>query len=104
VWVKELRRIVGPDIVLVIAGNKADLMKRCQVELEEAKTYADSVQAQHILVSAKTGKNIDQAFLEITKQMLQKESERPESEKTQNNNRTLIGISNEMEQTNTGCC
>ena len=25
VWVKELRRMVGPDICLIIAGNKADL-------------------------------------------------------------------------------
>ena len=28
VWVKELRRMVGPDICLIIAGNKADL-ERC---------------------------------------------------------------------------
>ena len=28
VWVKELRRMVGPEICLIIAGNKADL-ERC---------------------------------------------------------------------------
>ena len=30
VWVKELRRMVGPDICLIIAGNKADL-ERCTI-------------------------------------------------------------------------
>ncbi len=30
VWVKELRRMVGPEICLIIAGNKADL-ERCIV-------------------------------------------------------------------------
>lgn len=30
-WVKELRKIVGKNIVLVIAGNKSDLEKQRQV-------------------------------------------------------------------------
>ena len=96
---------MGPNIVLVIAGNKSDLIKRCQVDLDEAKSYAESVGAVHVLVSAKTNKNVEQAFLEVTKQMLIQDSKRPDSEKqAENNNRTLIGISNEMEQTNNGGC
>lgn len=70
-WVKELRKIVGKNIVLVIAGNKADMEKHRQVEEAEAKAYADSVGAIHIQCSAKTGKNVEQAFLELTKGMLQ---------------------------------
>jgi Ras-related protein Rab-21 len=103
VWVRELRRIVGRNIVLVIAGNKSDLMKRCQVDLDEAKSYAESVGAHHLLVSAKTGKNVDQAFVEITMQMLQRDRS---SEKTaeKGNNRAIINISKEMEKTNEGCC
>ena len=70
-WVKELRKIVGKNIVLVIAGNKADLEKHRQVSEEEAEEYATSVGAIHIQCSAKTGANVDQAFLEITKNMIQ---------------------------------
>jgi Ras-related protein Rab-21 len=104
-WVTELRRIVGRNIVLVIAGNKSDLMKRCQVDLDEAKTYAESVGAAHVLVSAKSGKNVEQAFLEITKEMLKGEAKRNNSEKTSTpNNRAIIGITKEMEKTNEGCC
>jgi len=32
-WVKELRKIVGKNIVLVIAGNKSDLEKNRQVRI-----------------------------------------------------------------------
>lgn len=69
-WVKELRKIVGNQIVLVIAGNKSDMEKKRQVDEKEAQDYAKTVGAEHILVSAKTGKNVEQIFLQLTKQML----------------------------------
>jgi Ras-related protein Rab-21 len=71
-WVKELRKIVGKDIILVIAGNKIDMEKKRQVDNAEAEAYAASVGAVHITCSAKTGKNVEAAFLEITKGMLKK--------------------------------
>lgn len=37
-WVKELRKMLGTDISLVIVGNKSDLEKERHVDLEEAKT------------------------------------------------------------------
>merc|ERR1719478_1918392 len=66
-WVKELRKIVGPDIVIVIAGNKCDLEKQRNVDHEEAVKYAESVGAQHFLTSAKQNKNLDKVFVELTK-------------------------------------
>jgi len=69
-WVKELRKIVGKNIVLVIAGNKSDMEKKRQVDEAEAEAYAVSVGAVHVPTSAKTGKNVEQAFLELTKGML----------------------------------
>lgn len=35
-WVKELRKIVGNDIIIVIAGNKIDLEKNRNVDENEA--------------------------------------------------------------------
>lgn len=37
-WVKELRKMLGADICLVIAGNKTDLEKDRHVSVEEAET------------------------------------------------------------------
>jgi hypothetical protein len=42
-----------------------------QVDETEAQEYAESVGAAHILCSAKTAKNVEGAFLELTKGMLQ---------------------------------
>ena len=36
-WVKELRSIVGPDIVIMIAGNKIDLERKRTVTTDEAE-------------------------------------------------------------------
>lgn len=38
-WVKELRKMLGAEICLVIAGNKTDLDKDRHVTVEEAETY-----------------------------------------------------------------
>eukprot|EP00823_Brevimastigomonas_motovehiculus_P007629 TRINITY_DN673_c0_g1_i1.p1 TRINITY_DN673_c0_g1~~TRINITY_DN673_c0_g1_i1.p1 ORF type:complete len:209 (+),score=30.34 TRINITY_DN673_c0_g1_i1:84-710(+) len=99
-WVKELRKIVGTGIQLVIAGNKADLERSRQVSDSDAQEYAASVGAIHILCSAKTGKNIDQVFLELTKLMLNanKESEQKVSEKKVNTKRTIVQITTQMEE------
>jgi len=76
-WVKELRNIVGKKIVLLIAGNKADMEKQRQVNDEEAKEYAASVGAIHMTCSAKTGKGVEELFLELTRGMLKKSEEGP---------------------------
>ena len=47
-----------------------DLVKQRQVDEEEAEEYAQSVGAKHIPRSAKTGKGVEEAFLELTKGML----------------------------------
>lgn len=44
-WVKELRKIVGNDIVIAIAGNKVDLEKNRKVNEEEAARYAKIFEA-----------------------------------------------------------
>jgi Ras-related protein Rab-21 len=116
-WVKELRKIIGKNIVLVIAGNKCDLEKHRQVEEQEAIEYAESVGAIHILCSAKTGKNVEQAFLEVTKGMIQQETNNkdPSQQQTNNNNnnnnnntnnnpRAKIDFADESKEKSGGCC
>ena len=38
-WVKELRRMLGNDVVLCIVGNKTDMEKERHVTVEEAERY-----------------------------------------------------------------
>eukprot|EP00831_Metopus_contortus_P017201 TRINITY_DN17248_c0_g1_i3.p1 TRINITY_DN17248_c0_g1~~TRINITY_DN17248_c0_g1_i3.p1 ORF type:complete len:131 (-),score=34.07 TRINITY_DN17248_c0_g1_i3:23-415(-) len=53
------------EIVLVIAGNKSDLIDEEQVPYEEAKEFAESIHALFYLTSAKDGTNIDNMFMGI---------------------------------------
>eukprot|EP00456_Euglypha_rotunda_P012776 TRINITY_DN13693_c0_g1_i4.p1 TRINITY_DN13693_c0_g1~~TRINITY_DN13693_c0_g1_i4.p1 ORF type:complete len:192 (+),score=10.17 TRINITY_DN13693_c0_g1_i4:121-696(+) len=69
-WVKELKRELGKSIVIVIVGNKMDLVRDRQVPQEEGDTYAESVGATHMTCSAKTGKGVEEAFFELTRKML----------------------------------
>lgn len=84
-WVKELHAIVGAGIILVIAGNKADLERSRVVKTETAEAYvfffrveerrgfitypplryAKTVGASHFLTSAKANKGIDSVFNDI---------------------------------------
>ncbi|RZB66641.1 ras-related protein Rab-21 [Asbolus verrucosus] len=70
-WVKELRKILGADICLVIAGNKTDLEKNRHVSLEEAETYSSKVGAIHFQTSAKLNKGVEEMFLTLTQKMLE---------------------------------
>ena len=64
-WVKELRKIVGTDIIIAIAGNKIDLEKMRSVDDEEARLYASSVDASHFYTSAKSNKGLDEVFIDL---------------------------------------
>ncbi len=104
-WVKELKRIVGDDIVLCIAGNKSDLEKQRQVVEAEAKDYAEKVGAFHALTSAKTGKGVEEVFLQLTRQMLKKSPASQGSSSQPANNRNFVSIVDNVENENPkGCC
>ncbi|KNC49265.1 Rab21 [Thecamonas trahens ATCC 50062] len=70
-WVKELRTMLGKDVVLTIAANKSDLERSRQVDEAEADRYAASVGASHIHTSAKADRNVKEVFLDLTKRMLE---------------------------------
>jgi len=69
-WIKELRKIVGPNIHITIAGNKCDLEKHRSVNALEAQKLADSVGAVHVLTSAKTDKNLEEVFTKLATKMV----------------------------------
>ena len=73
-WVKELRKIVGDDISIAIAGNKVDLEKNRHVDKADALDFATSVGATHFDTSAKLNKGLDSAFLDLAKKISKKAS------------------------------
>lgn len=64
-WVKELMRRGDPNVVIALAGNKADLESKRQVEFEEAAAYAKQNEILHLETSAKTAANVKELFVDI---------------------------------------
>jgi len=68
-WVKELQRRGDPNVVIALAGNKADLDSRRKVEFEEANAYAEENGILHLETSAKNANNVKSLFVEIAKKL-----------------------------------
>eukprot|EP00037_Helgoeca_nana_P007521 m.68502 g.68502 ORF g.68502 m.68502 type:complete len:211 (-) comp18319_c0_seq1:197-829(-) len=73
-WVKELQRQANPNIVIALAGNKADLAGKRAVDFEDAQAYAEDNGLLFMETSAKTAKNVNEIFLAIAKKLPKNES------------------------------
>ena len=71
-WVKELRKMLGAQIAIVIAGNKVDRARERAVPLADAQAYARSVGAQHFETSAKLNKGLNELFVALTRELLKR--------------------------------
>lgn len=78
-WVKELQRRGDPNVIIALAGNKADLEARRKITQEEAEVYAEQNGILHLNTSAKDGTNVKSLFVEIAKR-LPKSPAQPERE------------------------
>eukprot|EP01102_Stenamoeba_stenopodia_P022863 TRINITY_DN9682_c0_g1_i1.p1 TRINITY_DN9682_c0_g1~~TRINITY_DN9682_c0_g1_i1.p1 ORF type:complete len:211 (-),score=49.74 TRINITY_DN9682_c0_g1_i1:237-869(-) len=67
-WVKELKRRATPNIIIALAGNKADLPNR-RVTAEEVQAYAEQNSLISFETSAKTGHNVRKLFEELASRL-----------------------------------
>ncbi|OXU26246.1 ras-related protein Rab-21 [Nasonia vitripennis] len=110
-WVKELKKMLGSDICLAIAGNKVDLEKERNVTIEEAEEYAKQVGAVHFHTSAKQNLNVEEMFLDLTRRMMQHaDQQEQKSTLTRNNStrRNVVVVEDESAEQNqptkSSCC
>ncbi|KAJ4460214.1 putative Ras-related protein Rab-21 [Paratrimastix pyriformis] len=71
-WVRELHDQVGPNISIVICGNKCDLERQRVVDQKAAEEFARSVGARHFSTSAKANRNVADTFLYLAQDMLRR--------------------------------
>ncbi|KAL6063560.1 Ras-related protein Rab-11A, variant 3 [Balamuthia mandrillaris] len=66
-WLEELDRYCTQDVVVILVGNKCDLVSQRCVSVEEGKRLAEKENMFFIETSAKSGSNIEKAFVQLTK-------------------------------------
>ncbi|KAH9545986.1 hypothetical protein CY35_12G073400 [Sphagnum magellanicum] len=57
-WVEEVRSERGSDVIIMLVGNKTDLVEKRQVSIEEGDAKAREFGVMFIETSAKAGFNI----------------------------------------------
>ena len=65
-WLNDIADKVPSNAYIIIAGNKLDLDKQRQIDIEDVKKFADEKNLKYVETSAKTGENINQLFETIT--------------------------------------
>ncbi|KAJ8647150.1 hypothetical protein MRB53_000173 [Persea americana] len=64
-WIEEVRTERGSDVIIVLVGNKTDLVEKRQVSIEEGEAKSREFGVMFIETSAKAGFNIKPLFRKI---------------------------------------
>lgn len=71
-WIGTIRSVVEKDIPAVFLGNKADLNDSAQFTLEDVQKMAEMYSGKAFLTSAKTGENVNEAFVSLAEEILKR--------------------------------
>jgi GTPase SAR1 family protein len=82
-WLKEVEKHSGEDVTVIVLANKSDAPAE-EVEVSDAdikKFEEEYPNLKVIKTSAKTGSNVDESFLEMTKKLIVKRNNSTQEEK-----------------------
>ena len=100
-WLNTFRETIGDDVVLGVAGNKADLFENQEVEEEEGEKYAEKIGAIFSLISAKDNKLGLDKFIE---QLVTEYIKRNPNLITNKSSIKLFEGNDDANQLKAGCC
>ena len=69
-WANQIKELSDSNIILVVDANKYDLLEKEEVDEDEARKFAEELNAMYCTTSAKNSIGIDDLFLQIAKKYL----------------------------------
>ena len=78
-WINQIKEEASESILIILVGNKSDLIEKRVISYEEAEKLAKEFNINYFECSAKTGKNINVAFNDLIEQMVEKTDKTKES-------------------------
>ncbi|XP_045890670.1 ras-related protein Rab-37-like isoform X2 [Micropterus dolomieu] len=97
-WLSEVHEYAQKDVVIMLLGNKSDMAAERAVKMEDGEKLAKEYGVPFMETSAKTGVNVDLAFLAIAKELKHRATQQPNEPKFQ------IHDYVESQKHKSGCC
>ncbi|XP_065418853.1 ras-related protein Rab-37 isoform X1 [Chrysemys picta bellii] len=82
-WLIEIHEYAQKDVVIMLLGNKADVSSERVIRMEDGESLAREYGVPFMETSAKTGMNVELAFLAIAKELKQRAVQHPDEPRFQ---------------------
>ncbi|XP_046837123.1 ras-related protein Rab-37-like isoform X3 [Vespa velutina] len=80
-WLSEIREHANEDVVIMLLGNKSDCGQERMVKTEDGERLAQEYKVPFMETSAKTGLNVELAFLAVARELKARKSSDPDDTK-----------------------
>jgi Ras-related protein Rab-1A len=106
-WLKEVNRYAAEGTVKLLVGNKSDRTADRAVTTEQAKEFANELGIPFIETSAKSAKNVEEAFLTMAGELIKNRIARGNATKdgaTGSSTSTGIDLRAAVKEKTSNCC
>jgi len=105
-WLKEVNRYASESTCKLLVGNKADRIADRAVPTERAKEFADDLGVAFLETSAKSGSNVEEAFLTMAGELIkQREAKLAANGGKERVDRSKVSLSSGKDGVGaSGCC
>ena len=105
-WLKEVNRYASDGTCKLLVGNKSDRVADRAVTTAQAKEFADDLGVAFLETSAKTAKNVEEAFLTMAGELIKNRESKAETNASDDKNgaKGKVSLTSEKKGNTSGCC